>query len=87
MNKADLITIDSDVTAPLLQKPVHQFFNIFMESQLQATPRGGSWLQTPAKLFFLSFAPQATAPRNPTMLPYRLSRETLDGVFRMFIWE
>lgn len=76
-----------DIKAPILRKPVRQFFEIFLQTTVESVQRKGPWMRMQAKNYFLSFSNQLKGQSNPTKLPYRGQRETLDGVFGMFTWD
>lgn len=81
-------SIEFGEKSAMLQKSVRYFFNIFLQLQAGGVlPRSASWWQIPANTFFLGFLKTPTLPRNPTQVPYRFIRETLDGVFGSYQWE
>lgn len=87
MPNLEQTVLPAEASSSLLRKPVRHYFNLFMQAPETPPQRSGSWQRLPAKAYFLSFtAPPAVQP-NPTKLPYRLSRESISGVFGTYIWE
>ena len=80
-------TAGTKMASPMLQKPVRHFFNIFMQSQEGAARRASTWTRTIARTYFLDFSNQPPVQINPTKLPFRAARETIDSVFGNYIWE
>lgn len=81
-------SIDFGEKSAILQKSVRYFFNLFVQIQAGGVlPRSASWWQVPANTFFLTFLKTPTLPQNPTKVPYRFVRETIDGVFGSYQWE